>query len=128
MPKLSTKSPSRNTVQARRAKGPSETALSKAIRDALEATGAWVLRVNSGMIQLRHGGWMHLAPKGTPDVLVLAPVKAWLEVKRPGEKLTAEQELTHARLVEAGWHVGVAHSVGEALELVRGWGRYACAS
>lgn len=124
MPKLLPNSAPRNTEPARRSREKSETALSRAIRQALESAGCWTMRVNSGRIRLSHGGWMWLAPAGTPDVLVLAPVRGWLEIKRPGETLTSDQELMHARLTGAGWNVAVAHSAGEALEIVRGWGRW----
>jgi hypothetical protein len=39
---------------------------------ALEAVGAFAFRVQSGMVKVR-GGWMHLSPPGTADILVIVP-------------------------------------------------------
>ena len=57
--------------------------IKRRILDALEAVGAFTIRVQSGLVKVR-GGWMHLARKGTPDILVIMPPRArllGLEVK-----------------------------------------------
>ncbi len=64
---------------------------------------------------------------GLPDLQVLAPKRGWLEVKTPGGRLSAEQELAHHRLRDAGWDVAVVRSVTEALDAVAGWQRYGVA-
>lgn len=55
----------------------------KAILDELEEHGIWACRVQAGQVKVR-GGWMHFAPPGTADILVMVPPRArclWLEVK-----------------------------------------------
>ena len=49
-----------------------EGAVKRAILDALLAVGAFAFPVQSGQVKVR-GGWMHLAPPGTPDIFVLVP-------------------------------------------------------
>lgn len=46
--------------------------IKRRILAALEAAGAFAFRVQSGMVKVR-GGWMHLSPTGTADVLVIVP-------------------------------------------------------
>lgn len=101
----------------------SETQLSKSIRGALEAAGVWNQRVNSGKLLASSGGrsyMVQLAPKGTPDILVLSPY-GWLEVKRPGEKLSADQVAWHARAERERVRSAVVHSIEEALMQVSLW-------
>lgn len=97
-----------------------ETHLSKSIRDALACAGFWCMRVQSGMARVR-GGMMRLAEPGTPDILVLAPVYGWLEVKREGAKFKPTQKPWHDKARKHGVRVAVVRSVAEALEAVRGW-------
>ena len=44
----------------------------KPILDALEAAGIWATRMQSGKVKVR-GGWMRLAPAGTPDIIGYLP-------------------------------------------------------
>lgn len=46
--------------------------IKRAMLEALEAVGAFAFRAQSGMVKVR-GGYMHLAPPGTPDILVIVP-------------------------------------------------------
>jgi hypothetical protein len=96
----------------------SETDLSRSIRSALEATGAWVERIQAGKHRVK-GGVLVCASPGTPDLLVLWPRVVFLEVKLPKGKLKPTQELWHARAQAAGLRVAVVRSVAEALEAVR---------
>lgn len=69
-----------------------ETKIQKAIVESLEAMGLYVLRTNSGRIPAKRG-WVHLQPKGTPDIHGATPLGRMfaLEVKAPGEKPDADQ-------------------------------------
>jgi len=97
-----------------------ETVLSKAIRGALEQCGYVVHRLQSGRVPVKRG-WLHLEPKGTPDLLVLRRAKAcYLEVKLPGEKPTEEQIAKHSELRDrTGCAVYVVTAPHEALACVR---------
>lgn len=92
-----------------------ETSLSKAIQDALKAMGVWTIRINSG----GRSGRVRLAPAGTPDLYAIG--YGFIEIKRPGQRLTPEQVNWHARAREHGERVAVVHSVGEAWLLVSDW-------
>lgn len=50
-----------------------------------------IIRLNSGLAKALYGGHMiHLAPKGTPD-LVVPSLNLWVEMKKPGKPLEPEQ-------------------------------------
>lgn len=96
----------------------SETMLSKSIRGALERLGYWTMRINSG----GRRGRMSLASAGTPDILIVAPVYGWLEVKRPGDgRLLATQQRWHDRAAKQGVRVAVVRSAADAIRVVQGW-------
>ena len=105
-----------------------ETQISKAIRDALKKAGYRCERVNAGMVKVA-GGFMHLASKGTPDMLVMGVRKAicgcaivcWLETKTAIGKLNEHQIAWHAWAKDAGINVDVVRSAEEALEAVGKW-------
>lgn len=97
-----------------------ETKLSKSIRTLLELHGYQVHRLQSGVIKARRG-YVHLEPKGTPDLLVIAKGAAvYLEVKRPGETPTEDQIAKHAELRDrTGCAVYVVEAPHQALACVR---------
>ena len=81
---------------------------------------AW--RNNSGTVRVR-GGYMHLAPEGTPDILGYMPDGRLLgiEVKQPKEEPTEKQVLWMEKAIKAGCLVFVAHSLDDAIqEIERG--------
>lgn len=92
-----------------------ETTLQASIVEALQRAGRIVIRVQSGQVKVR-GGWMHLAPKGTPDLYVIG--WGWLETKTEDGKLSPEQERMHALIGGAGELITVVRSVAEALHAV----------
>ena len=103
----------------------SETQLSKSIKTALEKSGAWVLRIQSGIIPNGRGGFIHMAPRGTPDLLVMHPCWCWLEIKPPNgahhDKRTLEsQQKFRDRCGRLGIAVAVVTSTEQALAFVRG--------
>ncbi len=50
-----------------------------------------IIRLNSGLAKALHGGYtIHLAPEGTPD-LVVPSLNLWVEMKKPGEELSPAQ-------------------------------------
>jgi hypothetical protein len=95
---------------------PSETVLQASIIRALSRLGWWVWRVNAGA-----RGGVRMAPSGTPDICVVAPVEGWLEVKLPGGNLRPAQELWHARAHRMGVRVAVVTSVAQAVNVVTAW-------
>lgn len=95
-----------------------ETELSKAIRDNLEKLGFMVERIQSGSVKVQRG-FMRLASAGTPDLCIIG--LGWLEIKRPGQKLTEDQERWHDRARRAGAWVAVAESVSDAAAIALRW-------
>lgn len=95
-----------------------ETAVSRAIRDALESLGIWVIRIQSGTIPMR-GRRIHLAEPGTPD---LWTPHGWLEVKRSEKEAPTDVQLRwHARAHRHGVRVATVASPAEAVRVVLGW-------
>ena len=96
-----------------------EANISRSIQKALPALGVRVLRLQSGKVRTATG-FVQLCPTGTPDLLVIARNGrvVWLEVKRPGEKPTAEQAATHAWLSDGGHAVYVVTSAQQAIDVV----------
>jgi len=95
----------------------SETAISRAIRDGLNAIGYPTIRINTGTAR-RRGHHVQLAPPGTPDNLCMRPY-LWLEVKRPGEKLEPSQIAWHAWAKRHDIPVATVTTTAEAIEAVR---------
>ncbi len=96
-----------------------ETKISKEIRDALTDAGYWSIRINSGTVRVA-GGFMHLAPKGTPDILVLNPY-GWLEIKTDKGVTSEAQIKFRERCAREGIRHAEVRSAAEAVELVTGW-------
>ena len=94
------------------------TKLSKAIDKALKKCGFMVERVQTGEHRVR-GGYLRCASNGTPDRVVVG--LGWIEIKRPGEKLSDDQEDWHRRAIARGARVAVVRSVQEAVETVVEW-------
>lgn len=103
-----------------------ETALKAAVIEAINATGlAVVWSTPSGKVPTR-GGWVQLAPVGTPDVIGFMRRSGLLvavEVKLPKDTTAVERRLLQGawrdRAAAAGCVVGVARSVAEAVEIVQ---------
>lgn len=100
----------------------SETALKRAIVEALHACGAWAWVVNSGVIR-KGARVIRLAPEGMPDICgIIAPTGRWfgLEVKKPkGSRFEPKQRETQAKLNAAGAFVATVRSVEEAVNQYR---------
>lgn len=87
-----------------------ETDIKRAITDALEACGAIVIRMNAGRVRNN----VHMAPKGTPDLLAIGRHRTyWIEVKKPGETLRSAQEEMIQKLRERGHEVVVATGIDD---------------
>ena len=100
----------------------SESTIQRAILDALLAAGAFAFRAQAGKVKVR-GGWMHLCPAGTPDILVIVPptgLVLGLEVKTAtGEE--RESQLAWAAKVRArGGVVETVRTPQEALAAYAG--------
>jgi hypothetical protein len=102
----------------------SETAIRSAIVDALNATRLCrVWSAHAGIVKVR-GGWMHLSPEGTPDVVGFSRsgIFIGIEIKVAGNKTTKERAAKQAAFREAiaraGGMTGVATSIGEAVAIV----------
>lgn len=86
----------RQTRKGRRTKA--ETDLQAKIVQELERAfpRAKVLRLNSGSVRVKRG-YLHLLPKGTPDILVVLPRDrtCWLEVKT-SEGMASDEQMEWA--------------------------------
>jgi len=96
-----------------------ETKLSKAIRETLTLMGIWWIRLQSGKISLRHGGFMRLCENGCPDVWT---PYGFLEVKDLAQ-LSADQRAWHSKAKSHNVNVAVVRSPKEALDTVLKWKR-----
>lgn len=94
-----------------------ESLTQRAIVVALRSAGLIAIRIQSGKVRVK-GGWMLLAPNGTPDLYVIG--WGWLECKTDEGELNADQQRMHERIRKAGERVAVVRSPQEALEAVHG--------
>lgn len=68
-----------------------------------------------------HGGDVYM-PRGIPDIIGCYRGRfVAIEVKLPGGEPTPIQQVWLERLKSAGAAVGVAHTVGDALDILKGW-------
>jgi hypothetical protein len=107
----------------------SEQDLTRSIIESVNASGlAHVWRNHPGMVKVRRA-WMHLAPKGSADIIgYLLDGSArlvGLEVKLPKEKPTELQDEWRARVLAAGGVAAIVRSVAEALDVLRAASRRA---
>jgi hypothetical protein len=98
-----------------------ETHIQRAVSQAITAIGVPVIRLQSGKVKSEHGGWLTLAPKGCPDLLLVMPRLSMCEVKAGKGRLSSVQKRMHAQLEARGARVAVVRSAAEALEVVRRW-------
>lgn len=106
-----------------------ESELSRAVRLALTAKGAWVIRIQSGTIPVGQGTakrFIHCGEPGCPDLLVMYSGRdcvarfCWLEVKTKTGKLSATQSAWHMRAATRGVRVHVVRGLNEAMGAVFG--------
>lgn len=95
-----------------------ETSIQNNIRMALSQYGI-VLRMNTGVFKTEDGRTVKCGMPGTSDLLFVGRgYIAWIEVKTPTGKPTAEQLKFIKIMQELGHRAGVARSVEEALEII----------
>jgi hypothetical protein len=100
----------------------SEQDTTRATIEAVNASDvAIVWRNQSGSVRVRRG-YMHLAPKGSPDIVGILRDGRFvgLEMKKPGEKPSSVQEEWRLRFLASGGVAACAYSVEEALCVLRG--------
>lgn len=103
--------------------GAVETPIQRSIMDALELVPAvaWFCRLQSGRVRVR-GGWMQLAPKGSPDIVggLRGSGRIFgLEIKGPKGRQSDGQEETERRWLAAGLLYWVCRDATEAVDLVQ---------
>lgn len=99
-----------------------ETKLQREAKEALEACGYLVRRIQSGSARVRRG-YMHFAEKGTADLIVQgARFVAWVEMKSPGGAQNDDQEMFEAEIVRRGGVYLTARNAAEAVDKVRVFG------
>lgn len=95
-----------------------ESALQRAIVNALEARSHWVIR--TGVTKKRSGRGTQSGEPGIPDLFV-ASVNGWLEIKLPGRTLSPDQQRWHAHAKAVGIRVWTVDTVEEALDMAERW-------
>lgn len=103
---------------------PSEHQIQNDIFTYLAYKGYYVLRLNSGAVKTKTG-YMRLSPKGTPDLMAFKGYSGhggvnllFIEVKRPGKKVSPEQEIMMDMLSTYGARCIVAYSVKDVEEII----------
>jgi hypothetical protein len=96
-----------------------ESALQRAIVGYLHTAGIWVIR--TGVSRKRGKSGTQSGEPGFPDLYL--PGLGHIEVKMPGEKLSAEQAAWHAKAERHGVRTAVAHAPKQALEIALAWRR-----
>lgn len=89
----------------------SEGVIQKAIVEDARSAGLFPIRINSGIIKKGRRA-IHLAPAGTPDLLIVLHAGAclWIETKTAIGQLSDQQQAAHAELRSRGHAVLVARS------------------
>lgn len=106
---------------------PTESQIEKAIKEYLEAKGFLVIKTDAGA----HSKWAKRVmghpvrgdmPTGFPDLVVLHPKRpaVFVEVKRPGGRLSEHQKLMHSYLRDVGYEVLLAYRVEDVEGLCLG--------
>jgi hypothetical protein len=106
--------------EIRKALRPHERDISRAIGQALTDVGIWNTRTQSGQVRTSSGHNMNLCRPGTPDRIVADGFHIWIEVKRPGEKPSAEQVATLATLRSNGALAFVVDDPAELSIILKG--------
>ena len=96
-----------------------ETDIQNRIRLALSKYGI-VIRMQSGNFELKDGRRIVCGVKGLSDLLFIGNGKvAFIEVKNVNGKSSQEQLNFIAAVKRLGHRAGIAHSVEEALEIIK---------
>lgn len=99
-----------------------ETSLQNEIMAALCEAGNMVFRRNTGLYYTRDGRPVQIGRHGQADLSGhrFRDGRAWyIEIKQPGEQPRDDQKKFLAAMRRTGALAGVAHSVEEALEIVK---------
>ena len=94
---------------------------SQLIFEVMQAVGKFgaVYRCNSGSVRLPNGKTFRGMPKGFSDIMAILPggVTCFIETKIAPNKPTPEQTAFIEKMQRLGCLAGVAHSVGDALQI-----------
>lgn len=98
-----------------------ETVLMRKIMVALSEAKCFVLRTNSGVFFDSNGGRVRIGFPGLSDLVGCTSEGRFfaIEVKLPGEHPREDQKKFLNAMAATGALAGVAHSVEEALEIVK---------
>src|SRR5262245_47006559 len=86
-----------------------ENDVERACLDLLRLRGYWIVRQHAGLAKTPDGRrWIHLGDKGLPDYAAVHAVHRGflLEVKRPGQVLSADQVRKHEE-IRVGYRVAI---------------------
>lgn len=96
--------------------------LQNSIRLKLSKEGYTTFRANVGKVKMQDGRWFDTGlPKGFSDLFAVKDGRVYfIECKIHPRKPTAEQVQFIERMREQGCRAGVAYTVEEAMEIVKG--------
>lgn len=94
-----------------------ESIIKGEIRDFLEMTGMFYLRLNSGTIR-KGNRFIKLCPEGTPDFLLFGKPLMWIEVKGSGQKTSKDRAEKQAAFAERVKSLGHRHIQATSLQEV----------
>lgn len=87
-----------------------------------EVMHIWAWRINSGMVTTESGSKVRLSPPGTPDVIAIIHGRAcFIECKKRGGKLNANQVAWAKRAEEEGAQFASVDSLGDAKFYLTKW-------
>ena len=81
-------------------------------------TGEWIIRQNPGKLKVKRG-YLHGAPEGTADFLIMRNPVGWLELKAPGQKTKKERVAKQTEFRDKVLALGHKHCQAESLEDVQ---------
>jgi hypothetical protein len=93
-----------------------ESELKKSVTDFLTQTGEFFLRINTGVIR-KGSRYIHLAPTGTPDILIFRQPLHWIELK--AGKTAKDRAEKQAEFREKVLSLGHKHITAKSLEDVQ---------
>ena len=83
----------------------------------LNQAGIFAMRLNSGKVKVK-GGWMHLCPSGTADIIAFPKHKpiTWVETKLEKGKQRPEQKTFQEVVESLGHRYVLARSINEGFD------------
>jgi hypothetical protein len=111
------------TRKPARSRAKADGGLVRVILDLCKMRRIWAWRANSGAVRTQSGGFVALAPPGTPDVLLVLPGGrlAGIEAKSPTGQVRTTQRAWARVAADHGVRYAVVRSATEARDVIDRW-------